>query len=94
MALTGTMHRGIAKTNICAGAGPNVADGLKTVLGHLQRSGGAVPDQERIMSMAGKVNRHAYQTMIDQDVWPGESMPRTLERDHAIMIVRTRSGLL
>lgn len=38
--------------------------------------------------MAGKVNRHAYQTMIDQDVAWLESMPRTLERDHAIMIVK------
>lgn len=36
----------------------------------------------------GRMNRAAYQRMVDEDVAWLESVPRTLERDHVIAIVR------
>jgi len=38
--------------------------------------------------MAGTLTRHAYEELIEEDLRWLESLPRTLERDHVIMIVR------
>ena len=38
--------------------------------------------------MSSKMNRHAYQQLIDEDIAWLEKQPRTLERDHIALIVR------
>ncbi len=39
--------------------------------------------------MAMKLNREAYERLIAEDIAWLESMPRTLERDHVIEIVKS-----
>lgn len=44
--------------------------------------------------MTTRLNRQAYQQLVDEDVAWLEKQPRTLEREHVILIVKSSVGWL